>query len=107
MIQFTDRAVLQARMYQDTHAQARGKMLRVWIADKNCDGFQYGVAFDDAQEGDHELHFGSLTVLVDPGTAQYIGGAEVDYVEDERGKGFLVQHPEADKFRGKFFLKTS
>jgi iron-sulfur cluster assembly accessory protein len=106
MITFTERAIAQARIYQATHPETAGQLLRVWIADKNCDGFQYGVAFDTPIEGDQVLDVGGLEVLIDPGTALHIGGSDVDYVDDERGRGFLVQNPRASDFRGKFFLKS-
>jgi Fe-S cluster assembly iron-binding protein IscA len=32
-------------------------------------------------------------VLVDAQSAQHLGGASVDFVEDDRGAGFVVDNP--------------
>lgn len=101
----TPQAIVAARIHQDRHAEARGKALRIWIADKNCDGFLYGVAFDTQQPGDRVVALGTLNVVVDADCAPYLSGITVDWVEDERGRGFLVTHPEQSRYRGKFFLK--
>ena len=98
-------AIVAARIHQDMQRDARGKALRIWIADKNCDGFLYGVAFDAVRAGDHVLELESLRVTVDADCAPYLDGIQVDWVEDERGRGFLVTHPEQARYRGKFFLK--
>lgn len=105
-LRLTDAALLQARIHQDTHPSTRNKALRVWIADKNCDGLIFGVAFDYPIDGDVQYRFGGLLVLVDRDTARYIQGAEVDFVDDARGRGFVVQVPAPEQYRGKFFLKA-
>lgn len=104
-ITLTPQAIVAARRHQDTHALSRGKSLRIWIADKNCDGLIFGVAFDYAIDGDLSYRFESLDVLVDTGTARYLNGAVVDFVDDERGKGFVVSVPSPEQYQGKFFLK--
>jgi|GEM_PF-1605224 len=87
--------------------------LRLYLSGKGCDGFEYGVSFDDADDTDlicpplesgqkldssSELHF-----IVDPETAEFVNGSEISWVDDERGKGFLVGNPKHKRFRGKFF----
>lgn len=105
MITLTERAVVRARMLQDRQAGLRGKALRVWVANKDCDGLIFGVAFDHPIVGDQRFEFGSLPVLVDQDTARYISGATVDYIDDERGQGFVVELPSPERFQGKFYLK--
>lgn len=104
-IQLSPGAIVAARIHQDSQRDARGKALRIWIADKNCDGFLYGVAFDVIRPGDRVLELESLQVTVDADCAPYLDGIQVDWVDDERGRGFLVTHPEQARYRGKFFLK--
>jgi len=36
---------------------------------------------------------GAATVLIDPVSAQYMAGAEIDYVEDLIGAAFKVNNP--------------
>jgi len=70
--------------------------LRVYITGQTCSGFQYGMALDNKpRETDATFESEGLKVLVDETSIQYMTGATVDYIDDERGKGFLVDNPNA------------
>jgi len=70
--------------------------LRVYITGQTCSGFQYGMALDNKpRETDATFESEGLLVLVDETSIQYMAGATVDYIEDQRGKGFLVDNPNA------------
>ena len=70
--------------------------LRVYIAGQTCSGFQYGMALDNKpRETDAAFESEGLKVLVDDTSIQYMAGTTVDYIDDERGKGFLVDNPNA------------
>jgi iron-sulfur cluster assembly accessory protein len=70
--------------------------LRVYIAGQTCSGFQYGMALDNKpRETDTTFESEGLKVLVDETSIQYMAGATVDYIDDARGKGFLVDNPNA------------
>ena len=81
------------------------KSLRLYIDGKGCDGFYYGVCFDDAAADDKKFLHGSIELIVDQETLIYVEGSTIDWVDDERGKGFLVNNPNHRKFRGKFFRR--
>jgi iron-sulfur cluster assembly protein len=34
-------------------------------------------------------------VIIDQGSMQFMDGVTIDYIDDERGKGFLVENPNA------------
>jgi iron-sulfur cluster assembly accessory protein len=71
-------------------------VLRIAIQGGGCSGFQYGLGFDTAAaEGDHELEQHGVTVVVDPFSAPYLQGAEVDYVDSIQAAGFAVNNPNA------------
>ena len=71
-------------------------VLRVAIEGGGCSGFQYGLGFDTgAAEGDLELEQHGVTVVVDPFSAPYLKGAEVDYVDSIQAAGFAVNNPNA------------
>jgi iron-sulfur cluster assembly accessory protein len=68
--------------------------LRVYIAGRTCSGFQYGMALDnDPRPTDATFESEGLKILVDDQSIQYMAGCLVDYIDDERGKGFLVDNP--------------
>ena len=71
-------------------------VLRIAIQGGGCSGFQYGLGFDTAAaEGDLEVEQHGVTVVVDPFSAPYLQGAEVDYVDSIQAAGFAVNNPNA------------
>ena len=71
-------------------------VLRVAIQGGGCSGFQYGLGFDrGAQEGDVEFVAAGVPVVVDPFSAPYLEGAEIDYVDSIQAAGFAINNPNA------------
>ena len=71
-------------------------VLRVAIQGGGCSGFQYGLGFDSAPaEGDLEFEQHGITVVVDPHSAPYLQGAQVDYVDSIQAAGFAINNPNA------------
>ncbi len=74
----------------DNHA------LRVFVAGGGCSGLQYGMTFDDEMHpGDTEFEVNGLKVRVDPMSARYVGGANIDYQDSLMGGGFKIENPNA------------
>ncbi|MHB8642455.1 MAG: iron-sulfur cluster insertion protein ErpA [Gaiellaceae bacterium] len=72
------------------------EVLRVAIQGGGCSGFQYGLGFDSAAaEGDVAFELHGVTVVVDPYSAPYLQGAEVDYVDSIQAAGFAINNPNA------------
>jgi iron-sulfur cluster assembly protein len=69
--------------------------LRVFVAGGGCSGLQYQMALTPAEEDDIITEFDGIRVLVDPISAQYIAGSEIDYNEGLMGAGFTVHNPNA------------
>jgi iron-sulfur cluster insertion protein len=95
MIAMTDKAVEKVRFYAGQMPEADGKNLRIFVQGGGCSGFQYGFTFDEQQDGDTVVEASGIRVLVDPMSAPYLSGATVDFVEDLRGSGFVVENPNA------------
>ena len=70
--------------------------LRLFVKSGGCSGFSYGLAFDDkiADDDRVEDHAG-VPVVIDAYSAQYVGGAEIDYVDSLMGSGFAINNPNA------------
>lgn len=67
--------------------------LRVYISAQTCSGFQYGLALDNnARLTDAVFDSQGLKLLVDETSMQHMAGAKIDYIDDQRGKGFLVEN---------------
>lgn len=70
--------------------------LRVFVSGGGCSGFQYGFTFDESvEEGDFCVENRGVQLLVDPMSAQYLMGAEIDYKEDLQGAQFVIRNPNA------------
>lgn len=71
-------------------------MLRVSVEGGGCSGFQY--KFDlvaDKAADDIVLEKAGATVLIDPVSAGYMAGAEIDFVDDLIGAAFKIKNPVA------------
>lgn len=70
--------------------------LRISVEGGGCSGFRYDFRFDDAQaQDDVVLDRDGVAVLVDRLSMAYLGGAELDYVEQLAGARFVIRNPNA------------
>jgi iron-sulfur cluster assembly accessory protein len=69
--------------------------LRLFVAGGGCSGLQYQMALTPAEEDDIIADYDGIRLLVDPVSAQYVAGSEVDYSESLMGAGFTVHNPNA------------
>jgi iron-sulfur cluster assembly accessory protein len=100
VLQLTENAVKKVEGLYGQDKTLEGKYLRVFVETGGCSGYQYGFAFDSKKEGDAELAFGGLKVLVDPKSAPLIEGSVIDYKEDFGSEGFSISNPQAKKSCG-------
>ena len=92
-ITLADKALAKVTEFAALHPEAEGKQLRVSIQGGSKANYEYGFTFDDAGPGDERLLQGSIEVLVDRFSLMYMTGSVVDFVEDLRGSGFVVENP--------------
>jgi len=70
--------------------------LRVAVLPGGCSGFQYGLNIEEKPEEDDEiLDLQGVRIFVDPFSAQYLEGVEIDYVTSFMGAGFTFRNPNA------------
>jgi iron-sulfur cluster assembly protein len=70
--------------------------LRVYVTPGGCSGFSYGMTFaEGAEEGDAVIEQDGVRVVVDPMSALYLKGAEIDFVDALMGGGFALRNPNA------------
>src|SRR6188508_1123430 len=70
--------------------------LRLFVKSGGCSGFSYGLAFDDKlNEGDRLEDHAGVPIVIDSFSAQYVDGAEIDYVDSLMGSGFAINNPNA------------
>lgn len=73
-----------------------GTALRVSVSGGGCSGFQYGFDLDKSRaEDDLVLERNGAVVLIDAVSLPYVGGSEIDFVDDIIGQSFQVKNPNA------------
>jgi iron-sulfur cluster assembly protein len=96
LISLTERAADKIKQLMADEPVGEAEVLRVAIQGGGCSGFQYGLGFDrGSQEGDVELDAHGVRVVVDPYSAPYLQGAEVDWVDSIQAAGFAINNPNA------------
>jgi iron-sulfur cluster assembly accessory protein len=76
--------------------EPEGAMLRVSVEGGGCSGFQY--KFDlvgQSEPDDVVIEREGARVLIDPVSLEYLGGSEIDFVDDLIGQSFKVHNPKA------------
>ena len=91
----TDAAREKIEGFARSAEEFQGKVFRVFVEGGGCSGLRYAFVFDDPRDGDFWWTLGEVTCALDPISYQYLRGATVDYVEDARGAGFIVDNPNA------------
>lgn len=95
MVTLSERAAVEVKGLLEKQEKPEA-MLRVFVAGGGCSGFQYGMSLEEeASEGDQTFDIDGVKVIIDPRSALYIGGAEIDYVESMMGGGFKIDNPNA------------
>ena len=104
----TPEAIAATRELRVSNPAYAGLDLRLYLAGKGCDGFEYGVAFDSGHDDDVKFNVADdVTILCDDKSLEFVINSVINWVDDERGRGFLVENPNHKKYRGKFYRKSS
>jgi iron-sulfur cluster assembly protein len=94
LIVLTESAAAKIRGLMAEEPEGEATVLRVAVQGGGCSGFEYALGFDrSAQEGDLELDSHGVTVVVDPFSAPYLRGAEIDFLETIQESGFKISNP--------------
>jgi iron-sulfur cluster assembly accessory protein len=91
-VTLTERAA--RRIAEILQGEPAGTMLRVSVEGGGCSGFQYRFDMDREKAADDlVIERSAATVLIDPVSLEYMGGSEIDFVDDLIGASFKVVNP--------------
>jgi iron-sulfur cluster assembly accessory protein len=77
-------------------AEPGGTALRVSVSGGGCSGFQYNFDLDGARTADDiVIEREGATVLIDSVSLPFMGGSEIDFVDDLIGQSFHINNPNA------------
>ena len=77
-------------------AEPGGTALRISVSGGGCSGFQYGFDLDLTRTTeDVVVERDGAVVLIDAVSLPYMGGSEIDFVDDLIGQSFQINNPNA------------
>jgi iron-sulfur cluster assembly protein len=95
LIKVTPNAARKVGALLAKQGRAQG-VLRVAVVGGGCSGLQYKMDLQDAPASrDILVETGGIRVVVDPKSALYVTGSELDFVDALQDGGFKVKNPNA------------
>ncbi len=95
LIKVTASAAKKVGALLTKQGRAQG-VLRVAVVGGGCSGLQYKMDLQDGPANrDILVESGGIKVVVDPKSALYVTGSELDYVDALQEGGFKVKNPNA------------
>lgn len=99
LIQATDGAIAELkRLLEKETAEVDG--VRLGVKGGGCSGLSYVIEFSQKRDGDNAVEQGGVTFLMDRKSSIYLKGILLDYKEGLKGKGFVLQNPNASSTCG-------
>jgi iron-sulfur cluster assembly accessory protein len=95
LVKLTENAARKVSTLLTKQGRANG-VLRVAVVGGGCSGLQYKMDLqDNPANRDILVESGGVRVVVDPKSALYVTGSELDYIEALSDGGFKVKNPNA------------
>ncbi len=95
LITLTDKAGAQLKSIMASQKK-EGYGLRVTVAGGGCSGLQYKMGLEEnPQASDRIFESSGIRVFIDPKSALYLAGTQIDYEESLMGGGFKFSNPKA------------
>lgn len=95
LVKLTENAARKVTSLLAKQGRTNG-VLRVAVVGGGCSGLQYKMDLQDAPANrDFLVETAGVRVVVDPKSALYVTGSELDYVEALSDGGFKVKNPNA------------
>ncbi len=80
----------------EKQGRAEHGALRVAVVGGGCSGLQYKMDLvDGPADRDIQVESGGVRVVIDPKSALFVAGSELDYSDDLQNGGFKVKNPNA------------
>lgn len=93
-ITLTTRAA--ARIGRVVGGETGATALRLSVSGGGCSGFRYDFTVEKTRNVDDvAVERDGATVLIDPVSLAYLGGSEIDFVDELMGQSFQVKNPNA------------
>lgn len=95
-VTMTEKAITMVKLTREQEGIEDSFGLRIAVRGGGCSGFEYAIDFEnDPRDTDLQYAQGDLDLYVDPISARYLTGTEIDYVLGTSGSGFKFNNPNA------------
>ncbi len=101
MISMTSKAIKQVKIIMADEQKGEITGLRVGIKGGGCSGLSYVLDFvKEPRQDDKIFEFDGVKVFMDPKSAIYLKGTEIDFSDGLMGTGFNFINPNAQRTCG-------
>ncbi len=106
--EFSENALDKISDLRQTSDYKKFSAVRLYVEGKHCDGFSYGLCFDDfVEKQDKQWSLTNDTkVIIDKKSLQFMEGCHIEWNDNHLGAGFLIENPNQREFRGKFYKRS-
>ena len=95
-ITLTPKAAAKVQALMKDPAQAGATGLRIKVVGGGCSGLSYQLGLERAAGPDDKVITSEgITVYLDPKSALFVSGTQIDYEESMMGGGFAFKNPNA------------
>ncbi|HUF61357.1 MAG TPA: iron-sulfur cluster assembly accessory protein [Verrucomicrobiales bacterium] len=96
LIRVLPSAASRLRRLLERQGRLESGALRVAVVGGGCSGLQYKMDLvDGPAHRDILVHSGDVRVVIDPKSALFVSGSELDFSDDLQSGGFKVSNPNA------------
>ena len=97
LVSITPKAAEKVTTFMAEEAE-KPQFLRVYVQGGGCSGLSYGMGFEKAaEEDDLVIEENGVKMVIDSYSADYLKGANIDYIESLMGAGFKINNPNVTK----------
>lgn len=95
MIEITETAAKEIKqILKDENSEGCG--IRIYAAGMSCSGIHYGLSIEnEKRENDRVFDSNDLSIYVDGELEEETDGFIIDYIDNEYGRGFIIENPNA------------
>ena len=94
LVSLTENAAAKIKELMAEEPEDEVSVLRVAVQGGGCSGFEYALGFDRGpQDGDHEFSLHGVSVVIDPFSAPYLQGSQIDFLTGLQESGFKIDNP--------------
>ncbi|NJD76319.1 MAG: iron-sulfur cluster assembly accessory protein [Candidatus Methanoperedens sp.] len=95
MIEITDTAAAELKQLLEKEKKT-DHGLRIFAAGMGCSGIQYGLTLEKSpKNGEEVLESNGIKIFFDKDLQDDIAEFKIDFIDNEYGKGFVIDNPNA------------